>query len=57
MFRFFFGFLIGFLGTAFYVFKDRGKSGKISKNSSFFLEDTAKLANLMKELKKIKERV
>ncbi len=57
MFRFFFGFLIGFLGIFLYIFKNREKSDKISKNKSYFPEDTTKLINVMKEFQKMKERI
>jgi len=57
MFRFFFGFLIGFLGIFLYIFKNREKFDKISKNKSYFPEDTTKLINVMKEFQKMKERI
>ncbi len=57
MFRFFFGFLIGFLGIFLYIFKSREKSDKISKNKSYFPEDTTKLINVIKEFQKMKERI
>ena len=57
MFRFFFGFLIGFLGIFIYIFKNREKFDKISKNKSYFPEDTTKLINVMKEFQKMKERI